>query len=418
MIDHLETTSSFHIAGELRRNNNTKKKANKKDDDDDFDVEDQPFEPGADQELSTDEEEFAAHSRSYKPRKRFGSGPAQPPRDPRLALRWMVLDEADRLVDMGFEPQVQKVLSKLHERAERAKERSQIEAEPRKTVLCSATMQANVKKLAGEVLQSPVMVRGDPEQEKDSKIQHTAPAQLAQSFAVIPPKLRLVALVALLRQVCVNIPKKSASTAKAVVFMSCTDAVDFHWKAFGSMQMGRSDESSASESTDKNSLEQRCPVLSNVPIFRLHGNLDLQTRLNSLKGFTSSTEGGILLCTSLAARGLDVPFVNSVIQYDLPTEGGLTEYLHRVGRTARAGHEGSSWVFLLPSEVAWVDWAAQDTGAKFHESSVQDILRDGLGGKGKEFESRATDVQLAVERWVEAKPTVSFNLIRQVYEYF
>lgn len=360
--------------------------------------------------MSSEEEEITAHSRSYKPRKRFGAD-APPPRDPRLALRWMVLDEADRLVDMGFEPQVQKVLSKLQERAERAQARSpNVSPESAKTVLCSATMQANVKKLAGQVLNSPVLVRGDPDLEAQATIQHTAPAQLAQSFAVIPPKLRLVALTALLRQTCVNQPKKTNTTAKAVVFMSCTDAVDFHWKAFGSMQMGQDAASSSSSSEEKKSgLVQRCQVLSNVPIFRLHGNLDLPTRLGSLKGFTGSTEGGILLCTSLAARGLDVPFVNSVIQYDLPTEGGLTEYLHRVGRTARAGHEGASWVFLLPSEVGWVDWAAKDTGAKFHESNVESLLKDGFGGKGKEFESRATDVQLAVERWVEAKPTVSLQ---------
>lgn len=317
---------------------------------------------------------------------------------------------------MGFEPQVQKVLTKLRERQEASAARLSASSPPsenRKNVLCSATMQGNVKKLAGQVLNSPVMLRGDPTAEAQASVQYKPPEQLAQSYVVIPPKLRLVALVALLRQVCVLTPRKDNTTAKAVVFLSCIDAVDFLWKALGGLQMGQpaaegADDGDQDEDKKEKSLAQRSPVIAGVPIFRLHGNLDITTRLGSLKGFTGSSEGGILLCTSLAARGLDVPFVNSVIQYDLPTEGGLTEYVHRVGRTARAGQSGSSWAFLLPSEVGWVDWAKQETGARLREFGVNDVLKDGFGGKGKEFESRATDVQLGIERWVEAKPSVRF----------
>jgi ATP-dependent RNA helicase DDX31/DBP7 len=59
----------------------------------------------------------------------------------------------------------------------------------------------------------------------------------------------------------------------------------------------------------------------------------------------------------VAARGLDlVPRVRAVVQYDLPMEGGATEYVHRVSRTARAGRGGQAWTIIAPSEEKWVEW--------------------------------------------------------------
>jgi len=127
----------------------------------------------------------------------------------------------------------------------------------------------------------------------------------------------------------------------------------------------------------------------------------------------SKATTSILFCTSVASRGLDLPLVRAVIQYDLPTEGGVTEYIHRVGRTARAGRGGEAWCFVAPSEKTWVDWAEtqmhKDEEEK-HEgekrslvlvgSEPDNVLRSGFGGKGQQHESRATQVQLAFERWV------------------
>jgi ATP-dependent RNA helicase DDX31/DBP7 len=131
----------------------------------------------------------------------------------------------------------------------------------------------------------------------------------------------------------------------------------------------------------------------------------------------------ILLCTSVASRGLDLPFVRAVVQYDLPTEGGATEYVHRVGRTARAGKGGEAWCFVAPSEKDWVEWVE----GKMHTTpeggddkekgkiqlecvAVDAVLRKGFGGKGAEYEERATEVQLAFERWV-LKGKVSSNRV-------
>jgi ATP-dependent RNA helicase DDX31/DBP7 len=97
-------------------------------------------------------------------------------------------------------------------------------------------------------------------------------------------------------------------------------------------------------------------------------------------------------------------------------QGGVTEYVHRVGRTARAGAGGQSWVFLLPSEAGWVDWAEKemkqsDDGSvekRLHERTIHSLLKSGYGGKdARDYETRATDVQMAYERWVADDSSVS-----------
>lgn len=396
------------------------KKKQKVSEEDEFAYEDQTFDGTAPAEDESDDDDFTkAHSRSYKPRiPNYIPRPAHP--DPRLSLRWLVLDEADRLMDMGFEPQIKDILRCLEARARPpAPERPK-----RKAVLCSATMQGNVKNFAGEILRNPSLSQSGPEGTVDAR--HAPPSQLQQSYVIVPPKLRFVALLALLRQIMappaptVKAPKSAGR--KVLVFMSCTDSVDLHWSAVGGLQMGRSTDAEAAKkatATDEDGLvlAQYCQLMPKTPVFRLHGSLDLPTRMASLKAFTDAPGPAILFCTSLAARGIDVPFVRCVVQCDLPTEGGANEYIHRVGRTARAGTAGEAWAFVLPSEVGWVGWAekkmaAEEDGAaaRLQEVSVDEVLANGLGGSAKDYETRATDVQMAFERWVEELPAVSSSV--------
>jgi ATP-dependent RNA helicase DDX31/DBP7 len=109
-----------------------------------------------------------------------------------------------------------------------------------------------------------------------------------------------------------------------------------------------------------------------------------------------------------------------VVQYDLPTEGGATEYVHRVGRTARVGKGGEAWSLVAPTETEWVKWVEgkmrggevpdQRLGDDDNDSnkqnislqgvSIESVLGSGFGCEGNEYEERATDVQLSFERWV------------------
>ncbi|CED83423.1 dead-domain-containing protein [Phaffia rhodozyma] len=424
-------------------------------------------------------------------------------------LRWLVLDEADRLMDLGFEETIKGILKSLDGRRKLALESLKDGGRGgtvggwdwdirRRTVLCSATVREDVQALAGVALVRPKVFRGvaenpnklvsavktaskkkdvesstvtkdgeehteaqEDEVEEEEEEKFTPPSQLMQSHIVVPPKLRLVTLVALLRSLCS--PKKEIKDAKGqvvgkkvIVFLSTTDSVDFHWKMLGGIGMGGKKETedgeenrsgdedgddsdedgkdeedvaavSSSESeiaepkttskkkskkpkTSKKDLAiksepitQSSVLLPQTTLHRLHGSLPLQTRLASLKSFaTPSPTSAVLFCTSVASRGLDLPLVRAVVQYDLPTEGGVTEYVHRVGRTARVGKGGEAWCFVGNGpEEDWVPWieGKMGGGVRVKPVGVEGVVKVGLGG-GKNWENRATEVQGAMERWV------------------
>ncbi|ETW80556.1 hypothetical protein HETIRDRAFT_123078 [Heterobasidion irregulare TC 32-1] len=401
--------------------------------------------------------------------------------------RWLVLDEADRLMELGFEETVKGIVQGLDGRRKLAlqavKDGQSKEVggwdweRERRTILCSATMKEDVQKLAGTTLRTPIMVRATEADiplptpstgatTKDCQPiaeKFTPPSQLSQKYMVVPLKLRLVTLIALLRSLLAQANARRGS--KIIVFLSCTDSVDFHWKLLTGCSMG-GDEASFDSASDSNSdseldvgeegdsddssqsdekvpegrskrnahveekIEARSPLLPETSIFRLHGSLPLQTRLASLRGFSavpSAFQTSVLLCTSVASRGLDLPLVRAVVQYDLPTEGGATEYVHRVGRTARAGKGGEAWSIVAPSEASWVEWvegrmkgADKEDGSKgkvikLDSVKVEDILKRGFGGAGIEFEERATEIQLAFERWTLAGKTNS-DLAKRAFQ--
>lgn len=362
--------------------------------------------------------------------------------------RWLVLDEADRLMELGFEETINGILDGLDGRRRLAMQVMQQgkgtdvgdwEWRRRRTVLCSATIREDVQKLSGRALSEPLMIKATaieqatPEQSVDggeiAKENFTPPSQLTQKYLIVPLKLRLVTLVALLRTLLAQ--SVSEAGTKIIVFFSCTDSVDFHWNLFGGATMeaaGNSlseDEDSIKATamdakTQDEEVETACSLLPGVCIYRLHGSLSTRAREKSLRRFVKPQENlktsSILFCTSVASRGLDLPLVRAVVQYDLPTEGGATEYIHRVGRTARAGGGGEAWCFIAPSENEWVKWIevrmrSDDGGSKRHteaesgnmalaSSPLETILKKGFGGKGQQYESRATQVQVTFERWV------------------
>jgi len=159
-----------------------------------------------------------------------------------------------------------------------------------------------------------------------------------------------------------------------------------------------------------------------ITAFRLHGSLPQKIRTRTIQAFANSKTPSFLLCTDVASRGLDLPNVDLVVEYDPPFSAD--EHLHRIGRTARAGRDGRAIIFLLPGceegYVGILKSLRRDEGMSIAGHDADELLRKGLSMKTvKEVESgwkqRATDLQLDVERWVLENPTV-LEMARRGYQ--
>jgi ATP-dependent RNA helicase DDX31/DBP7 len=254
-------------------------------------------------------------------------------------LRFLVLDEADRLLDMGFMSKVVKILERLP---------------PRQTVLVSATLPSQLQELKELSLREPVCV-GEMQDEEFS-----VPAQLVQRYVVVPAKWRLTTLGALLRRCVVDI-----ENLKCIVFINCCLSVDFHYIFFNYFKFRTPAERAARKAEQRRgvpTIRDMHPSIDNdeiggfspflqCEVFRIHGNVDQIDRAKTISQFTAA-KSAILFCTDVAARGLDIPSVNAIIQYDPPIDS--EDYVHRVGRTARIGHDGIAYLFLQEFEAGFV----------------------------------------------------------------
>lgn len=367
-------------------------------------------------------------------------------------LQWLVLDEADRLLQMGFEETLTDILKALDARRRSAVEvqRNRMREElgtqastldlndedniedsfgirwwryGRRTVLCSATLDEGVQVLAGKSLVRPRVIRGDAKEDeeirkaadssqgKEATQPMAAPSQLDQRYVIVPTKQRLILLVALLRQIISSASGSTATFPKIMVFASCTDSVDFHFRALAGARMtegastAEGDEAE-DEGEKEKAVELDSDLLPSVSLFRLHGSMAQSDRSMALKRFSRSAndagkKAAVLFCTSVASRGLDLS-VSHVIQLDPPTERGADEYVHRIGRTARAGKAGQSWLFLLPSEEGAVARYASGSAADITIRPVDPavLLKKGFASQELSVaQLRATAVQLALEGW-------------------
>ena len=380
-------------------------------------------------------------------------------------VRWLVLDEGDRLMELGFEDDIKSIIRKLESRKDEKRSegelRKRIEGLPEKrtTVMCSATLKMGVQKLGEISLKEAVHIKADLELSKDrenptsdkQEAKHAAflaPAQLKQSYIVVPPKQRLVTLAALLRR---TFARKNSVT-KAIVFLSCADSVDFHFQAFSRKEAQPPRETTSSDQNTKsnksyNSLRTQqssspkeipdttqksekpelpttapasslaSPSNPHLTLYELHGSLSQLLRTSTLHSFTRSSNPCILFCTDVASRGLDLPNIDLVIEYDPPFSAD--DHLHRVGRTARAGNEGQAICFLMPGpEEGYVDVLKGCAGESIIKGELaESVLRKGFGKQSAsastknmdgaatttttgKWDDEATDWQLELERWI------------------
>ncbi|KIV93789.1 hypothetical protein PV10_04977 [Exophiala mesophila] len=362
-------------------------------------------------------------------------------------VRWLVLDEGDRLMDLGFEEEIGKIVQALDQK--KRKSSRQGLPERRTTVLCSATLKMNVQKLGEISLKDAVLIKGESEGQETSNESHDngtdtaflAPAQLKQSYLVTAAKLRLVTLTALLKRTFA----RKGSVMKAIVFMSCADSVEFHYKAFSrapestveteeaATQQPDADDDNDKPTTAPSNVESdsiaSSPLLSSpqnpITLYKLHGSLPQATRTSIVKHFANTTEPSLLIATDVASRGLDLPNLDLVIEYDPAFSSD--DHLHRIGRTARLGRDGRAIIFLLPGkEEGYVEVlkksykssAEADTTRNVTHMAADDVLKKGFSAlagvvptaksmknskvpeSNASWDAKATEFQLEVERWV------------------
>lgn len=365
-------------------------------------------------------------------------------------VRWLVLDEGDRLMELGFEAEITGIVRTIEERSKAARNPRPGLPTRRTTILCSATMKTNVQRLGEISLKDAIHIKADPsdpdhEMAKEEPESFSAPAQLKQSYAIVPAKQRLVTLAALLKRTFA----RKGSVMKALVFMSCADSVDFHFEVFTQKLEGDKSEviDSEKESDDFNkpSSKQSPPTVAfspslstpsnpNLTIHKLHGSLPQIIRTSTLSSFTRSSDPTILFCTDVASRGLDVPNIDLIIEYDPAFSSD--EHLHRIGRTARAGKEGRAVLFLMPGpEEGYIEILKKSNSKDgvprpLTRHTTEEILQKGFsfstnsvstsdstakaGPSPEHWSDAATTFQLAIEQSILSSPPLQ-DLARRAY---
>lgn len=213
-------------------------------------------------------------------------------------LKALVIDEADRILEIGFEEEMKQIIKILPN-------------EDRQSMLFSATQTTKVEDLARMSLRpGPLYINVVPESEVS-----TADG-LEQGYVVCESDKRFLLLFSFLKR---NAKKK------IIVFLSSCNCV----KYFGELL---------------NYID--------LPVLDLHGKQKQAKRTNTFFEFCNAKQG-ILICTDVAARGLDIPAVDWIVQFDPPDDP--RDYIHRVGRTARGTlGKGKSLMFLTPSELGFL----------------------------------------------------------------
>ena len=341
-----------------------------------------------------------------------------------MGMQFLILDEADRMMDQGFEQQLKDIFEILHyKKTSEDTYNYRLSIKPWRTILVSATQKANVKSLCGVDLIEPKFIDASTKNSSDLLKSYNTPKQLSQHVVILDSSQKLVALLGFIRHRFKETKKLPIKMQKChlLIFFSTCASVDFHYHLFNKSSVIASNAQNGNNNNNNNNnnnhggrnrqydRNRNLPNAKNIiqslsnRIYRLHGNIEQKERNQTLQAFSKS-DFGVLLCTDVAARGLDIPNVDWIVQYDAPSE--TTEYVHRVGRTARSGKAGSALLFLRPCEASFIKYLESFKLNLTQVSSISvlgglcDDTQGVIGGsrRGEIAKERANECQLFFER--------------------
>lgn len=259
------------------------------------------------------------------------------------AVRSLVLDEADRLFELGLQPQILAIIQKIPESSQRS--------------LFSATMPSLLAEFTSAGLHNPVVIRLDAEMKLSD--------QLKQSAFLVRNDEKIAALIVLLKRV-IHVGEAGSNNAQALIFVESRFHVEYLQAILTAYAISTSG---------------------------VHGQMDQEARRLAVKQFTHRATS-VMLVTDVAARGLDLPLLDNVVNYSFPFNPKL--FVHRVGRVARAGRSGTAYSIMtfedFPYYVDLMQFIGRPVQSAAEEGDLLFLPDDGCYGRLPE-----EDIQLELD---------------------